>query len=215
MENSYYLDDECILKDNWLNEHGLLVWKHKTNQNLFLQRSYHWVDRITMLDETEGRKIVYDQKFSTFDFTDWELMTMTEFVSVKSNFKEIYDKMLGKIVPYYTSFTNSKLLKEKGWTQRVPMVWLDVKDTQLLRSIDINLQLTDNEYNAPEHWMVVEWFDQEFSIDVESRPIRYAGDEKTSFYQPTINGSMIDLKKFNTKKESFEYVFNHVLNNLI
>jgi hypothetical protein len=80
------------MKDNWLNEHGLLVWKHKTNKNLFLQRSYHWVDRITMLDESIGRKIVDDQKYSTFDFTDWELMTMTEYTSVKSNFKEIYNR---------------------------------------------------------------------------------------------------------------------------
>ena len=74
-----------------LNEYGLLVFKHKTNKRLFLQRSYRWVDRITLIDETEGRDIVMDFKFSQFDFYAWTPMTLEEYSKVKSNFKEIYE----------------------------------------------------------------------------------------------------------------------------
>jgi len=41
-----------------LNEHGLKVWRHKTNKRLFLQQSYLWKDHIVLLDEMEGRQIV-------------------------------------------------------------------------------------------------------------------------------------------------------------
>ena len=44
--------------NNELNEHGLLVFKHKTNKRLFLQKTYRWVDRLILLDETEGRQII-------------------------------------------------------------------------------------------------------------------------------------------------------------
>lgn len=74
-----------------LDEYGMAVWKHKTNKNLFVQRSYSWCDRVIVLDETTNRSIVDDTKFSTFDFTDWTPMTKEEYLSVKSNFKEIYD----------------------------------------------------------------------------------------------------------------------------
>ncbi len=54
-----------------LNEYGMRVWKHKTNKRLFLQQSYSWVDRLTLIDETEGRQIIMDFKVSTFDFYAW------------------------------------------------------------------------------------------------------------------------------------------------
>ena len=75
-----------------LNEYGLLVFKHKTNKRLFLQRSYRWVDRLTLLDETEGRAHVMDFKFSDFDFSAWEPVTPAEYAKVKRNLKEIYEK---------------------------------------------------------------------------------------------------------------------------
>lgn len=78
-------------KENWLNEYGLLVWKHKTNKRLFLERCYYWVDRVTLLDETEGRQFVDDFKHSTFDYSAWELMTKNEYDLVERKFREIYD----------------------------------------------------------------------------------------------------------------------------
>ena len=75
-----------------LDEHGLLVWKHKTNKRLFLERPYRWVDRIFLLDETEGRSNVMEFKYSTFDFYAWEPMTKEEYISIVSNYKEIYKR---------------------------------------------------------------------------------------------------------------------------
>jgi hypothetical protein len=73
-----------------LNEFGMIVWKHKTNKRLFLQQSYRWVDRLTLIDETEGRSIVMDFKASDFDYYAWTPMSKEEFDSVKSDYKEIY-----------------------------------------------------------------------------------------------------------------------------
>ena len=73
-----------------LNEFGLRVWKHKTNKRLFLQKSYSWVDRLTLIDETEGRQIIMDFKASDFDYGAWTPMNKEEFDSVASKYKEIY-----------------------------------------------------------------------------------------------------------------------------
>ena len=77
--------------EHYLNEHGKLVWKHKTNKRLFLERAYHWVDSIIMIDETDGRAVVQSFKYSTYDFGVWEPMSKEEYDSVKSNYKEIYE----------------------------------------------------------------------------------------------------------------------------
>jgi hypothetical protein len=74
--------------DHYLNEHGKLVWKHKTNKRLFLERAYHWVDSIIMIDETEGRNVVQSFKYSTYDFRGWNTMSKEEYDSVKSNYNE-------------------------------------------------------------------------------------------------------------------------------
>jgi hypothetical protein len=34
-------------------------------------RSYHWQDRLLILDETVGRVVVDDVLFSTYDLTGW------------------------------------------------------------------------------------------------------------------------------------------------
>ena len=73
-----------------LNEHGLLVFKHKTNKRLFLQRSYRWVDKLTLIDETEEGQIIDHFKFSTFDFSAWSPISKEEYNIVKSNYKEIW-----------------------------------------------------------------------------------------------------------------------------
>jgi hypothetical protein len=77
-------------KENWLTEFGLLVWKHKTHKGLFLHRHYHWVDRVTLVDEANGRRVVDSFKHSTFDYSAWELITKEEDSKVKDNYTEIY-----------------------------------------------------------------------------------------------------------------------------
>lgn len=80
-----------------LDEFGMAVWRHKTNKNLFVQRSYGMCDRVIIIDETFdgiGRNVVNDTNFGTFDFTDWIPMTKEEYSRVinekMSNYKELY-----------------------------------------------------------------------------------------------------------------------------
>ena len=65
-----------------LNEFGLRVWKHKTNKRLFLRQDYRWVDRLSLIDETEGRQHVDSV---------WEPMTIKEYEKVTSKYQEIYE----------------------------------------------------------------------------------------------------------------------------
>jgi hypothetical protein len=74
-----------------LDEHGLKVWKHKTNKRLFLQQSFRWVDLLALIDETEDRQIIMNFKASTFEYYAWEPMTQEEYNKVKNNYKEIYN----------------------------------------------------------------------------------------------------------------------------
>lgn len=73
-----------------LNDHGLLIFKHKTNKRLFLYRPYRWVDRLTLLDETEGRQVIDTYKFSTYDFGAWESINKEEYSKIERSYKDIY-----------------------------------------------------------------------------------------------------------------------------
>lgn len=57
-------------------------------------------------------------------------------------------------------------------------------------------------YSAPEHWQIVEWASLVHNIDIEARPVRFAGDEKTSYYQANINGCVANMNKYSTRKEA-------------
>lgn len=76
-------------EDNWLNEHGLVVVKHKTNKHLFLERSYHWVPRITFLDESDGRKVISFNDINIMDFEGF--VTKEEYNKVSRKYHEIYN----------------------------------------------------------------------------------------------------------------------------
>jgi hypothetical protein len=74
-----------------LDEFGKRVWKHKTNQRLFLEQSYSWKERIVLIEEFEKeRNVVMSFKLSDFDFSAWTPMTKEEYDSVKSFYKDIY-----------------------------------------------------------------------------------------------------------------------------
>jgi hypothetical protein len=51
----------------------------------------------------------------------------------------------------------SKALKEKGFDERTPSVWICALGESRLREIDLSLELTDNEYNAPTIADVIMW----------------------------------------------------------
>ena len=44
------------LRKSWLNSSGLLVFQNKSNRKLFAERTYHWIDRITLIDETNDER---------------------------------------------------------------------------------------------------------------------------------------------------------------
>ena len=80
------------LKDlHELNEHGLLVYRHKTDKNHFIERTYRWKDSCILLYEIgDQRKILDSMIFSTFDTGAWELITKEEYKLVIHGYKDIY-----------------------------------------------------------------------------------------------------------------------------
>jgi hypothetical protein len=75
-----------------LNEFGKKVWKHKTNKRLFLEQSYSWKERLTLIEEFENeRNVVMAFELNSFDFSAWTPMSKEEYDSVKSSYKEIYN----------------------------------------------------------------------------------------------------------------------------
>ena len=74
-------------KRYWLNEWGLRYWTNKNDKYLTAQRSYHWVDRITFIDESEGsRKYVGDET------------TFTEFIENEEHWHPMSKKQYEKII---------------------------------------------------------------------------------------------------------------------
>lgn len=63
------MEAQEISKDKkyWLDEYGQRQWKHNTKPDFFALRSYHWVDRIIFIDESEGsRKYKGEMSFTEF-----------------------------------------------------------------------------------------------------------------------------------------------------
>ena len=74
-----------------LNQLGLEVWKHKTNKRIFLEKPYEWIDKLSMIDETNDRNIIMEFKASAFDYSAWTPITIEEYTLVKTKYKEIYE----------------------------------------------------------------------------------------------------------------------------
>lgn len=53
-----------------LSEFGTRRWSHITKP-FTAELSYGWVDRILVIDESKGRRVIDDTKFSTFDLSEW------------------------------------------------------------------------------------------------------------------------------------------------
>ncbi len=81
------------MKEIEVNEHGRLVFRNKTNNDLFAHKPYRWVDRIIVIDEASNRKLVLDTKYSTFDLTDWEPISKEDYDKVVCNFTELNKKL--------------------------------------------------------------------------------------------------------------------------
>lgn len=68
-----------------LNKYGLLVFKHKSQPNLLAQRTFKNNDRVLVTDESDGSKVVRDEKFSTFDLSEWTPLSQEEWDEVVKN----------------------------------------------------------------------------------------------------------------------------------
>jgi hypothetical protein len=145
------------MKEIELNEHGKLVFKHKTNKRLFLDRSYRWVDRLILLDETDGRQVIDEFKYSTFDLSAWEPMTKEEFDSVKSSYKEIYGtKSKSKSKDYYTCERCELTSETKGSMCPCPRGSCEAKIAGTITkititSIDTKLRDEQKKWNKENH----------------------------------------------------------------
>ncbi len=77
-------------RELWLNNYGMIVFQHKTKRKLFAERSYHWVNRLHFIDESEGmRKAAGEMKFSEFDISEWIQITPQEFEAVERFYCEV------------------------------------------------------------------------------------------------------------------------------
>ena len=91
-------------KDNWTDIFGRIIFYHRTDKNLFAHRAYHWCDRIIVNHESDegGRRVISDNKFSTFDLSDWHIMDKELDKLVKNNYSEIYDIWVNIPIPNQT-----------------------------------------------------------------------------------------------------------------
>lgn len=82
-------------KKYWLNEHGLRYWKNKNDANLNAMRSYHWVNLVALIDESDGkRKYVGHISFTKFLEVEqhWYPMSKKEYQTLHSDYKEKYNE---------------------------------------------------------------------------------------------------------------------------
>ena len=59
-------------------------------------------------------------------------------------------------------------------------------------------------YYIPTQSLLQKWLREIHNIDIESKGFRNAGDIKALYYQPLINGAIINLNRFKTYEESLE-----------
>jgi hypothetical protein len=116
------------------------------------------------------------------------------------------------IQPTYVTFEQAKLLKSKGFNETCSMRYNEEGEFTATK-LGMNGFPNDysSSYSAPEQWQVVEWASLVHNIDIEARPVRYAGDIKTSYYQSYINGCVLNFSKFTTKQEALSEAINEFL----
>ena len=72
-----------------LNNNGLLIFQNDAIKQLFAHRAYRWVDRIIFIDESNGRRHIHEQTYSSFKSACWTPITQEEHDSVKNTYNEL------------------------------------------------------------------------------------------------------------------------------
>lgn len=126
-----------------------------------------------------------------------------------------------EIKPRYVTFEQAKGFKEKKFNVECKSYYRITGSGVFELNNAINHNDDDSQetaggmtyVSAPEQWQVVEWASLFHNTDIEAKPVRYAGDIKTSFYQPYVNGCIVNMTKFSTRQEAYSAAFDYILNN--
>jgi hypothetical protein len=133
---------------------------------------------------------------------------------------------MNEIKPTYVTFEQAKRINNRISNQN-KIYYLDKEGNEITDEFIINKYTSknlkvpvvddaksafaDTYMSKPEQWQVVEWASLFHNIDIEARPVRYAGDIKTSYYQPYINGSIVSMSKFETRPKALSEAINEFL----
>lgn len=72
-----------------LDEYGRLVFQNNAIPYLFAHRAFSWVDRIIFLDESNGRRHIHEQTYSSFSDACWTPITKEQDDTVISTYNEL------------------------------------------------------------------------------------------------------------------------------
>lgn len=75
-----------------LDEFGRLAFRHIKNKNIFLHKPFRWINRGVVLDEKEGRRVLEDKLFTSYNMEEWVPVTKEQDQNVKRTYMEIYEK---------------------------------------------------------------------------------------------------------------------------
>jgi len=115
-----------------------------------------------------------------------------------------------EIKPTYATFEQTKYFASKGLEMPKYGDHFYTYNGQI-KQAPYKVQVLEDELPVIEQWQVVEWASLVHNIDLEARPVRYAGDVKTSYYQPYINGCIVNMSKFATRQEALSEAINEFL----
>jgi hypothetical protein len=111
--------------------------------------------------------------------------------------------------PKYVTFEQAKWLFEKDYPLTAKCFNEEGKECTV--SIVVRRITDSTYYPRPEQHQVVEWASLVHNIDLEARPVRYAGDVKTSYYTSYINGCIVNMSKFATRQDALSEAINEFL----
>jgi len=127
-----------------------------------------------------------------------------------------------EIKPTYVSFSQAKLLKDKGFKGRSRYYGGSGELVEVPDIIENDYRHTNNEmqmfrWEAPEQWMVVEWLRINHGIWVSVDMI-YEIDQTGFWYsirQSKDDDMGIDYDEYPTPQEAYSEAFDYILNKLI
>jgi hypothetical protein len=126
------------------------------------------------------------------------------------------------IKPTYTTFEQSKLLKEKGFNiickQRYWEGYENIfhfQDSCILNNWNNYDDSSTIYFSSPEQWQVVEWLRINYGIWVSAQPNEPFTDDDWCMKIFKNNKLAISLEGYDSPQEAYSAAFDYILNNLI